>query len=82
MTAALNSTSWENKHSALQVELKEKNKLLADLQDKYQQMSSSYQEEKRKNYEIDNTIKRYEMENKFYKETTDLQRGESQTVIE
>lgn len=82
MTAVLNSTSWENKHNALQVELKEKNKLLADLQDRYQQLSSSYQEEKRKNYEIDSIIKKYEMENKFYKEAADMQRGESQAAIE
>jgi hypothetical protein len=52
MTANLNANSWENKHSALQQELKDKNRLLSDLQEKYQQTSSTYQEEKRKNYEL------------------------------
>lgn len=66
----------------MQVELKEKGKLLADLQEKYQSLSASYQEEKRKNYEIDNAIKKYEMENRFYKEAADMQKGESHSTIE
>jgi hypothetical protein len=64
------------------VELKEKGKLLADLQEKYLSLSTNYQEEKRKSYEIDNTIKKYEMENRFYKEAADMQKGESNSAID
>jgi hypothetical protein len=64
------------------VEVKEKSKLLADLQEKYQEVNASFQEEKRRNYEIDNALKKHEMENRFYKEAADMQKGESHTAIE
>lgn len=43
MSANLASNTWENKLSAFQVQLKEKIKLLNDLQEKYQELSSAYQ---------------------------------------
>jgi hypothetical protein len=50
MTSGLNATSWENKNNSLLLELKDKNNLLSDLQEKYQQMTTIYQEATKKNY--------------------------------
>lgn len=45
-------------------------------------MSSSYQEEKRRNYEIETLMKKYEMEGKFYKEATEMQKSEAVSTTE
>lgn len=50
MTAGLATNSWESRLSNYQQELKDKDNLLTEVNKKYQEMSLTYQEEKKKNY--------------------------------
>ena len=51
------------------------------MRSKYDEMSSCYQEERSKNYEVQNLLNKYEMESKFYRESGDMQRTEHQTTL-
>ena len=48
---------------------------MSELQTKYQEMSNLYQNEKTKNYEIENLLKKFEMESKFYKESGEMHKN-------
>ena len=50
MTAGLATNSWESRLNNYQQELKDKENLFTEVNKKYQEMSLTYQEEKKKNY--------------------------------
>ena len=66
----------------IQVEARDAKALLSDLQEKYTQVSAACQEEKSKNFELQNQLKQIEMARKYQEQSGAMERDERQGVIE
>lgn len=45
-------------------------------------MSNLYQEERKKNYDMENIVKKQQIENSFYKESDEIKKTEQRTAVD